>query len=143
MALKELAVEGLTTGIGGNVSVSINLTPVPATPCTAAGLSSSGLVETPCTKSKATGKKVLTGAQVGISTCPLIATGVVVTQTVIKAIFSATSTKVKVETLPPLRRTDAASGGSCIGVRPLAPYACANTFTGSIDNAGQSKVLGE
>jgi hypothetical protein len=135
-----LAVEGLSTG-PVTPDVSITVTPiVPGPGCATAY--SDDLEETPCSKNKADGKFILTGAKVGRK-CPALDAGTVTEVIHIKATFVATSTKCKVEGNAPLKKNDTAPGGICACTLTASPFTPFNmTFIGSIDNAGQDKVKG-
>jgi hypothetical protein len=140
MALLDLTVAGRSVGPGGDVSITL-IPIVPGPGCAAAY--SAGLEETQCSKDKAEGKLILTGAKVG-RFCAAV--GVLVNEVShVKATFSATAAWVKVDgSKAPLRKNDSASGGSCsctLMVSPFTPFSA--TFTGSIGNAGQTKVKGQ
>jgi len=133
--MKDVVVEGLTTGPGGDVSITL----VGLGPGCAAAYSD-GLEETKCSKCKAENKLALTGAKVG-RYCAAVP-GVVTEATHIKATFVASAIKAKVDgSKAPLRKDDSAPGGSCsctLVLPPNNPFAA--TFVGSIDGTKQTKV---
>ena len=140
MALKNVAVEGLSVGSVAP-DVSINVTPIVSGPGCAFAYSD-GLEETKCSNNKAENKLCLIGAQVGRK-CPAADAGTVIVVATVKAVFSATAIKTKVDSTAPIRTDDSAVGGVCsctLAVSPFTPFNM--TFTGSIDNAGQFTVKG-
>jgi hypothetical protein len=128
--------KGRSTGIAGDVSITLA---GPGPGC--AGAYSDGLEETTCQKVKVDGDLACTGAKVG-RYCPAV--GSVVTEVShVKATFAATSTKVTTDNGKPLRKGDTATGGMCactLTASPFTPFSA--VFTGTIDNAGQTKVKG-
>lgn len=137
---KQIVVEGRSTGAGGDVSIIV--TPIVVGPGCLAAVSAD-LEETLVDKVKIIGKRVCTAVKVGRN-CPAVNSGVVTPVSLTKATFAVSSNKVKAQGSFPLRKDDTASGGVCSCTLTASPFTPFNmTFTGSIDNAGQTKVAGE